>query len=121
MEGLTSSPVQELHLLNLRLAPQLEIAAAAIKDNDPNVMVDSIRDLLAGLSKGATLIEDSSSLRNHPAWKDEVGRYRKNLVKIRQLLPEIQNRLLARKAELNRERNHLSTVSAWAVASRDQL
>ncbi|HEY7097323.1 MAG TPA: hypothetical protein VH437_11405 [Terriglobales bacterium] len=121
MESLESSPAQELHLVNLRLAHELEIATKAIQDNDTESMTNRIRYLLADLSSGAVLIESSPSVGDHRAWKLQVTCYREYLLRIRKLLPEIHRSLSARRVKLDQERNHLRAASAWTAASRDQL
>ena len=52
---------------------------------------------------------------------NELSAYRQQLTRIRELLPEIQIRLLSERASLEKKRLQLASASAWAESNRKTL
>jgi hypothetical protein len=56
-----------------------------------------------------------------PALEHELGVYRANVERLRELLPSIQRALLEQRARLERERARVDSASEWARSSRQTL
>lgn len=55
------------------------------------------------------------------AIEKESLKYRNNLEKLKDFLPDLHGRLLAEKARLETAQTHVATVAAWSQASRKTL
>jgi hypothetical protein len=72
------------------------------------------------------LLQAGEWLRSRPTQTDaalesEVAEYRKQVVRLRELLPSIQAALLKERASLERERERVKSAEAWAHLSRQTL
>ncbi len=79
---------------------------------------------MAGLL--SELMRAGEWLRGIPPQKDpavemELSEYRKNVERLRELLPSIQGALLRERARLEQERLRVKSASAWARSSRQTL
>ena len=57
----------------------------------------------------------------NPALEQELSVYRKNVERLRELLPSIQQALLAQRARLEQERARVESAAEWARSSRQTL
>jgi|ERR1039457_2911853 hypothetical protein len=55
------------------------------------------------------------------AFDEELLEYGRNLERLKNLLPEVHERLLAEKSRLETARNHATAATAWARASKETL
>ncbi len=62
-------------------------------------------------------------LRSGPvgAFENEAHQYRSNLEKLRDFLPDVHARLLAKKSRLETARNHVAAATAWSRARKEIL
>jgi transposase len=67
----------------------------------------------------------AAGLRDHgepsAELEKELLEYRRNLERLKQLLPDLQGRLLAEKARLESARSQLTSAEVWARASKTTL
>lgn len=67
----------------------------------------------------------AAGLRDHcefsAEFEEELLEYRRNLERLKQLLPDLQGRLLAEKARLESARSQLTSAGVWAQASKTTL
>jgi hypothetical protein len=55
------------------------------------------------------------------AFDEESNEYGRNLERLKSVLPEVHERLLAEKSRLETARNHATAATAWARASKETL
>jgi len=59
--------------------------------------------------------------QDDPALAGELGEYRRNVERLRALMPSIHDTLLAERARLERERASVAAAAEWAHCSRQTL
>lgn len=79
---------------------------------------------MAGLL--SELMRAGEALRGLPSDADELldeelGAYRKNVERLRALMPSIHSALLRERARIEQERGRVQTAAAWAQRSRQTL
>jgi hypothetical protein len=74
------------------------------------------------LRAGADLRAQPVSARgNDPEMDTELEQYRRNVERLRELLPSIHNQLLLERARLEAQRARVRSAAEWARASRQTL
>jgi hypothetical protein len=81
-------------------------------------------ELMAGLL--SELMSAGQKLRALPSERDaaldaELSEYRKNVERLRTVLPSIHGTLLRERARLEQERKRVESAAAWACGSRQTL
>jgi hypothetical protein len=110
---------QNLHETNSRLGLLLDSFApdrAQPRPATPQQMASLLSELMRA----------GEWLRGMPSGKDaavetELCEYRKNVERLRELLPSIQTALLGERARLEQERARVESAAAWARSSRQTL
>ncbi len=105
-----------LHETNRKLRSLLE----SVAPDSTHLMTVTPEQLAAVLME---LLQAGEWLRHSPTQADlemesELRDYRKNVERLRAMLPTIQARLLTERARLEAERAHLEAAAAWARTSR---
>lgn len=117
--------IQHLHEANSRLSVWLEdlvpslgpeAASASTAAATPHQMAAMLAELMRA----------GQCLRELPSEKDptlelEVNQYRKNVERLRDLLPSIHGALLRERARLEQERARVQSAAEWARRSRQTL
>jgi hypothetical protein len=75
-----------------------------------------LSDLRSAILQAADCVRGISS-QAVPELKNESLEYRSNLEQLKQLLPDLQVRLLAEKSRLEIAKSHIAAVAAWTGAS----
>jgi hypothetical protein len=77
---------------------------------------------LRQLPRGNDSVNDpKSDVKADPELEDELANYRKNVERVRAILPAIQRALLEERARLERERARVCSAAEWARGSRQTL
>jgi hypothetical protein len=85
----------------------------------PEIMTGLLSELL---SAGARLRADALPMPGEDRELDgELCEYRRQVERLRDLLPIIQQQLLAERARIEAQRSRIYSVSQWARASRQTL
>jgi hypothetical protein len=122
MPVLSLDLVQELHQSNSRLGFWLD---SLTSNSEPNLQLRAATpQQMAGLL--SELMRAGERLRSLPcdknaALEDELSAYRRNVERLRTLLPSIQSTLLRERARLEQERSRLASAAEWARRSRQTL
>lgn len=128
MPLLAADPLfQNLHETNSRLGSLLDSLAFDGDDerkHDGNQTRPASPGQMAGLL--SELMRAGEWLRGLPAEKDpaveiELREYKKNVERLRELMPSIQSALLQERARLEQERARVESAAAWARSSRQTL
>lgn len=121
----SSEFAQTLHETNVRLRVWLDClipdpakanAGAAPRAATPQQM----SGLLSELMRAGQWLRDVPSDRDR-ALEQELDDYRKNVERLRTLLPSIQSTLLQERARLEQERARVAAAAEWACRSRQTL
>jgi hypothetical protein len=119
MSSLTPDLAQNLHETNSRLGFWLD---SLIPDSEPSraVTPQQMSGILSELMHAGQWLRTLPPDRN-PALEQELDKYRKNVERLRGLLPSIQGALLRERARLEQERGRVAMASEWARRSRQTL
>jgi len=114
---------QNMRETNSRLLFWLESLAAAPVEPSPGVRAATPQQICGILSE---LMRAGGWLRELPAEKHavlerELSEYRKNVERLRDLLPTIHSALLEERARLERERSRVKAAAEWARSSQQTL
>jgi hypothetical protein len=117
---------QHLHEANSKLCVWLEdlVPSSGLEEGQDPVLLAPTPRQMAGML--AELMRAGQCLRELPSEKDptlemEVNQYRKNVERLRDLLPSIQVALLRERARLEQERARVQSAAEWARRSRQTL
>ena len=123
MSVLALGPAQNLHETNSRLCLWLESLApdptrpsAADHAVTPQFMAQLLAELMRVGEWLRELPADKDSALEH-----ELSDYRKNVERLRELLPLIHSALLRDRARLEQERARVKSAAEWARRSRQTL
>jgi hypothetical protein len=121
MPSLTPSRSQDLHDTNQRLQSWFERWVA--ENRQPAATSKDITTLLSELAHvGAELrAEPFPTPGTDPEFDAELQQYRRNVERLRELLPSIHCQLLVERARLEAQRARLQSADQWARASRQTL
>lgn len=119
-----SAPAEELETLR-HVNNHLRSALLSFRRQQQEQADNSSPDLshlLRQIRRAAEYLRRSrtSSSAADPS-KKEWLEYRSSLEELKEFLPRIQQRLLAKRSRLQRVRAHLAATSAWAQASKEIL
>jgi hypothetical protein len=122
MSSLPPSPLQSLRDANRRLHSWLGSMAASHGLPSP-ITPEHIAALLSELLRvGAGLRAQPLPLKgNDPELDDEVDTYRRNVERLRELLPSIHTQLLMERARIETQWARIHSAEQWARASRETL
>jgi hypothetical protein len=117
---------RELHETTQRLSSWLDSlpdAQVELPGNfaTPQQMAGLLSELLQAGEWLRTINANSGPAVSDPAMENEVAAYRKQVERLRGLLPSIHDALLRERARLERERERVRSVSEWARSSRQTL
>ena len=104
---------KHLRLVLIRLRPEQQ-HCSSIKPED-------FSDLRSEIQRAASCVQGVSLAFQAPELRSESLEYRRNLEQVKQLLPDLQIRLLAEKSRLEGEKEHVAAAAAWAGASATVL
>lgn len=107
---------QRLHLLMDNVSAQQEQARAV----SPQVMSALLSELLA-VGVKLRQPETPGAISDREDLARELEEYRCHIERLRDLLPAIQQHLLAERARIESERLRLQSAARWARASREVL
>lgn len=113
--------LQTLRDTNRRLNSCLDTIAAqpgpeVITPERMNALLSDLLTAGAGLrAKAVPLVENDRELSH------ELTEYRRQVERLRDLLPSIHRALLAERTRIERQRSRLQSAAAWARASRQTL
>jgi hypothetical protein len=116
----TTSPLaQEMHAINSRLGFWMEglvFSVAPVRPATPEQMAGLLSELMRA----------GEWLRALPSERDvglelELDQYRKNVERLRTVMPSIHSVLLQERARLEQERARVESVAEWARGSRQTL
>jgi hypothetical protein len=115
--------VQNLHDCNCRLGAWLDTLSPSC-DPFPVQVCATSPQLMAGLL--SELMQAGEWLRAlppepNPELQQELGDYRKNVERLRDLMPAIQSALLAERARIERERARVEAAAEWSRRTRQTL
>jgi len=118
----TLSRAQDLLETNQRLCHWLDGMTAASGQRRVATPQD-ISELLSELSRvGARLRAEPLPTKGTDSELDqELEQYRRNVERVRELLPSIHGQLLAERARLGAQRARVPSAAEWARASRQTL
>ena len=102
---------ERLRLLLDELAPESPKFVAVRSEHLARVLAEL---LLAG----EFLRDGVAGAESDPELSGQIGEYRKNVERLRSLLPTLHANLLNERARLESERAHLELAAEWARASR---
>jgi hypothetical protein len=112
---------QNLRETNARLCLWLDNLTSPTGESRPPVASPKqIAGLLAELMRAGERLRTLPALHS-PELQQELARYRKNVERLRDLLPSIQRSLLAERARLEQERSRLESAADWIRGSRQTL
>ena len=114
---------QNLRETNARLGLWLDSLVADSALSSPQVRAASPQQMAGLLSE---LMRAGEWLRSLPAAKDqavelELSEYRKNVERLRNLLPSIHGALLRERVRVEQERARVESAAQWARSSRQTL
>jgi hypothetical protein len=112
--------IQNLRATNDRLRARLEdLGQAPPAPVTPELMTGLLSDLL----QAAEWLRDSlpPEAERQPLLSAELAEYRRNVERLRDLMPVIQRLLLLERAQLEQKRARLEAAANWAQASRQTL
>ncbi len=115
--------VGALHESNVRLRFWLEslIPDFTTTDTQPRfVTAQKMAGLLSELMRVGQWVR-ANSHANHAELDEEMEEYRKNVERLRALLPTIHAALLRERARLEQERARVESAAEWASRSRQTL
>jgi hypothetical protein len=116
------SLLHSLRDTNLRLAlclDSLVLRSGSAAIATPEQMAALLSELLCA---GAALrAEPIPAKGNNPELDLELERYRRQVERLRDLLPSIHRQLLAERARIEDQRSRVHSAAAWARASRQTL
>jgi hypothetical protein len=121
MSRLAHDPIAEsLHQCNARLGQALNGLDAGstpgcqqVRPASPNVMAGLLSELMTAGEWLRSLPREQG-----PDLKLELGLYRKNVERLRELMPSIHSALLQERAHLEQERGRVEAAAEWARRSR---
>ena len=87
----------------------------------PRARHEDFVSLLDEVTRAAVWLARVPTEDSDAEWAKEVSDYRSTLEQLRQVLPEIQSRLLAERIRLEANHKHLSAATAWAHASKSTI
>ena len=119
---------QTLHDTNTRLCFWLDSLKldSAPPDQRPRAATpQQMAGLLSELMRTGqwlrTLASEKDPTLDHPTLDQELNQYRKNVERLRALLPSIHSTLLEERARLEQERARVESAAEWASCSRQTL
>ncbi len=121
MTPLTQARAQDLHETNQRLRSWLDLRVT-----EGGQRAATAEDITGLLSE---LLHAGAELRAHPIpapgtdpeLDAELSQYRRNVERLRELLPSIHSQLLVERARLEAQRARVQSATEWARASRQTL
>jgi len=106
---------------NLRLGFWLDkVSAKAESSHTAVVGPQQIAGLLSELMRAGAWLRSLPN-RNAPELRDELDAYRRNVERLRDLLPVIHAGLLRERARLEQERARIASAKEWVRRSRETL
>ncbi|HEX6504845.1 MAG TPA: hypothetical protein VF011_16515 [Terriglobales bacterium] len=87
----------------------------------PHVALNHLVELNSFLANTAELLREARSAPSTPDAKTEISEYRDCLERLRDVLPLLQEQLLAQRSRLEPEREHVQAAAAWAQCARGML
>jgi hypothetical protein len=112
-----------LHEINGRLHAVLDSLASDPTHPNPSPRAatpQQMAGLLSELMRAGQWLRTLPGDRS-PALEQELGAYRKNVERLRAVLPSIHTTLLRERARLEQERARVQSAATWASASRQTL
>jgi chromosome segregation ATPase len=121
MPVLAPDLVQDLRKTNSRLRFWLDSLTARQTAVKPSPATpQEMEGLLAELMRAGQQLRDLPAARD-PELEGELSAYRKNVERLRTLLPSIHADLLEERARLEQERARVEAAAEWARRSRETL
>lgn len=124
MERLMSTPLLTLRQVNeklrnalLRFRPDLHQCSTILPGEFSSLRAELVRARKC-LREVENTIPDPE---NASALAAEACKYHTNLRKLKQILPDLQMRLLTERSRLGKAQIHLAAAAAWARASKKTL
>jgi hypothetical protein len=116
------SRVQTLRDANLRIPDWLDCVVAR-REQAAAVTPDQMAGLLAELLKAGERLraEPIPEKGLDPELDDELDKYRRNVERLKRMLPAIHSQLLVERARLEFQRARVQAAAEWARASRRTL
>lgn len=112
--------VEALRNINRRLRTLLDTVAPENVEPVP-ATPEQLAGLLTELLQAGDLLRQPRVEAHTLEMDGEINSYRKNVERLRDIVPIMQTRLLAERARLEAERTHLESAAAWARANRKTL
>jgi len=119
----TGNASHTLHEVNCRLHCMLDSLSHAPAQSSASAAIatpQQMAGLLSELMCAGEGLRELPAERN-PEFEHELSQYRKNVERLRAMLPAIHQALLRERARLEQERNRLEAATAWARGSRETL
>jgi hypothetical protein len=112
--------VQQLQVINHRVRDFID-RLGHVPNLQPELDPDQVVELLNSVLRAGECLRAEVASAPDPAWQAETLHYRKNLERLRGILPLLDVQLRAERARLEAERTHLEAASGWAASSRQTL
>lgn len=87
----------------------------------PQQMASLLSELMRAGERLLTLPTPAVLAQEDPLLERELGEYRRNVERLRTLLPSIHSTLLAERARLEQERARVESAAEWVRRSRQTL
>ncbi len=111
---------ERLHASSARLRACMDSIVSEQQDRALSLRPQRVSELLAELMDTGKFLQSLPQERS-PELQHEIYEYRRNVERLRDLLPAIHKSLLQERARLEQERLRIDSAGEWARRSRETL